>query len=111
MKSKRHFRLEQLEDRLTPSAYGALWSDPSHLTLSFALDGTDTGAGPSNLFASLNNSTSTAAWEQTILRAFQTWAVNSNINIGVVTDDGSALGTPGAVQGDARFGDIRISAA
>ena len=51
-----------------------------------------------------------AAWQREILRAFQTWAVNANINIGLVTDGGQALGTTGAVQGDSRFGDIRIAA-
>ncbi len=110
MKTKLPLGAEQLEDRLTPSAYATMWADASHLTLSFTPDGTNTGAGPSNLFASLSASSSPAAWEQTILRAFQTWAVNSNINIGVVADDGSPLGTPGAVEGDFRFGDVRIAA-
>jgi predicted Zn-dependent protease len=111
MKSKRHqIILEQLEDRLTPSAYGALWSDPSHLTLSFAPDGTNISGASSNLFSSLSLSASSAAWEQTILRAFQTWAVYTKVNIGVVGDDGSAFGTAGAVQGDTRFGDIRVGA-
>ena len=43
--------------------------------------------------------------------AFQTWAVQTNLNIGLVADGGQPLGTNGAVQGDARFGDIRVAAA
>src|SRR5690606_14970847 len=42
---------------------------------------------------------------------FQTWAMHANINIGLVGDGGQALGSVGAVQGDARFGDFRIAAA
>src|SRR5262249_2818468 len=41
--------------------------------------------------------------------AFQTWAVNANINLGVVPDQGQPFGTTGLPQGDSRFGDIRIS--
>ena len=49
-------------------------------------------------------------WQQTILQAFQTWAVNANINIGVVPDGGQPLGVAGDPQHDPRFGDIRIAA-
>jgi hypothetical protein len=45
-----------------------------------------------------------------VLRAFQKWAVESNINIALADDNGEALGTSGAVQNDPRFGDIRIAA-
>jgi hypothetical protein len=102
---------EQLEDRLTPSSvWGVPWPDPGQLTLSFAPDKTQAGLGTSNLTQSLNAIAPTPTWELTILRAFQTWAVNANINIGFVNDGGEPLGTPGAVQGDSRFGDIRIAA-
>jgi Matrixin len=43
------------------------------------------------------------------LRAFQTWAVNSNINIGLVNDGGEPMGAPGMIQGDPRFGAIRVA--
>jgi hypothetical protein len=52
-----------------------------------------------------------SVWEREVLRAFQTWASVSNINIGVVADGGQPLGTTGAVQGDSRFGDVRVAAA
>jgi hypothetical protein len=102
---------ECLETRDLPSVWGVPWPDAEHLTLSFAPDGTQTAVGPSTLFSTLNAIAPTATWETEILRAFQTWAVNANINIGVVSDGGEAFGTPGAVQGDSRFGDIRIGAA
>lgn len=112
MTSGRGFRLslEQLEDRLSPSVWGVPWPDPQHLTLSFVPDGTAAGNGTSNLFQTLNAVAPTSVWEQTILQAFQTWAANGNINIAMVNDGGQPLGTSGAVQGDSRFGDIRIAA-
>ena len=109
MKTKPSPRLEQLEDRLTPSIFGQPWPDPGHLTLSFVPDGTNAGGAPSGLFNLLNAQDSTPNWETAILRAFQTWAVNTNVNVGLVNDGGLALGTTGAVEGDARFGDVRIA--
>src|SRR5438874_1748662 len=103
--------LEQLEDRLAPAIYGTPWPNPEQLTLSFAPDGTVGGVSASNLFQALNAVASASTWESEILRAFQTWAVNANINVAVVLDGGQPLGSAGAVQGDPRFGDIRISAA
>lgn len=49
-----------------------------------------------------------AGWQREILRAFQTWAAATNVNIGLSLDTGAAFGTSGAFQGDSRFGDIRI---
>jgi hypothetical protein len=102
--------LERLEDRCVPATSGITWPDGSHLTLSFVPDGTQVGGSTSSLFRTLNAVAPTATWEREILRAFQTWASQTNINVGVVADGGQPLGTAGAVQGDARFGDIRISA-
>src|SRR5262249_35986772 len=103
--------LEPLEDRSTPSVSGFPWPDGQHLTLSFVPDGTPVGDFPSSLFQTLHARAPTRDWQREILRAFQTWAQYANVNVGVVADDGEALGTPGAVQGDARFGDIRVAAA
>jgi hypothetical protein len=100
---------EALEERALPATFGVPWADPEHLTLSFAADGTQTPLGASDLMQLLSSAGSDAAKLQ-ILRAFQTWAANANINIGLVADGGQALGTVGAVQGDSRFGDIRIAA-
>lgn len=108
MRRKTRLTCELLEDRCTPASLGQTWPDPGHLTLSFVPDGTQLAGAPSDLFATLNRLAPTATWEETILKAFQTWAVNTNVNVGVVADDGAPLGTDGAIQGDPRFGDIRI---
>jgi len=109
-KKQRKLFLEALEDRLTPSTSHPLWPDAAHLTLSFVPDGTLVSGTPSNLFATLNAVAPTANWETAILQAFEAWAGNSNINFGLVSDGGQPLGASGAVQGDSRFGDIRIAA-
>ena len=99
-----------LEDRCMPSTTGVVWPDGAHLRLSFVPDGTQVGSLQSNLFSTFNAIAPTATWESEILRAFQTWASNANLNVGVVADSGAPMGTAGAVQGDPRFGDIRIAA-
>ena len=45
-----------------------------------------------------------------MLRAFQNWVANANLNVGVVADGGQDFTVGGAIQGDPRFGDIRIGA-
>ncbi|HKA08015.1 MAG TPA: hypothetical protein VKD71_12205, partial [Gemmataceae bacterium] len=102
--------VELLTDRCLPTMFGIPWADPNHLTLSFAPDGTATPYGPNVLSATLGASAPTASWQREVLRAFQTWAVNANIDIGLVADGGQPLGTVGAVQWDSRFGDIRVAA-
>ena len=101
-----------LEDRTLPhTAFGVPWADPGHLTLSFAPDGAPTQLGGSSLYQSLAPAGSAAAWEWELLRAFQTWAAETNVNVGLVGDGGQPFGSPGAVQGDGRFGDVRVGAA
>ena len=112
MKDQRRRKLawESLEDRAVPATFGVPWNDPSHLTLSFAPDGTSIAGHSSSLFQTLNAQKPTLAWERSILQAFQTWAVNANINIGLVADGGQAFGVSGSSQHDSRFGDIRVGA-
>ncbi|HMF17532.1 MAG TPA: putative Ig domain-containing protein [Gemmataceae bacterium] len=110
MKRKIVLHLESLEDRCTPATFGNPWPDPGHLTLSFVPDGTQVGNTTSNLFQKLNTVAPTKTWQMEILRAFQTWAAAANVNIAVVPDQCLPLGSPGAIQGDSRFGDIRVAA-
>jgi hypothetical protein len=110
-----HLSVERLEERCTPTL-GNVWGNPwpnPQVTLSFAPDGTPFGGQQSQLFATLNADTGqpAAVWQREVLRAFQTWAVNADLNIGLVADGGQPFGTPGAIQGDPRFGDVRIGAA
>lgn len=78
--------------------------------MSFAPDGTQAGDRSSALFESLNSELPTAVWQGEILRALQTWAVETNVNIGLVADGGQPFNSLGFKQGDLRFGDIRIGA-
>src|SRR5947208_1846465 len=110
MPRSRRLFLERLEDRCTPATSGITWPDGSHLTLSFVPDGTQVASYTSSLFRTLNTVAPTDVWQREIVRAFQSWAANANINVGMVTDGGQPLGTTGAVEGDGRFGDIRVAA-
>ena len=107
---KRRYCLEPLESRNLLTTFGVPWADARHLTISFVPDGTQVDGQKSNLFATLNAENGTAVWQAAILKAFQTWAANANVNVGVVPDDGEPLGSPGRTEGDPRFGDIRIAA-
>ena len=101
---------EILEDRTAPAIYGQPWPMPTHLTVSFAPDGTAIGAQVSDMFKTLNAMQPTASWQQTILEAVQAWTSQANLNVGLVSDGGEPFGTPTLSQGDNRFGDIRIGA-
>jgi hypothetical protein len=102
--------VEVLDDRTLPAVYGMAWSDPVHLTLSFAPDGTPIAGHQSNLFQTLDAQEPRAVWEGDILRALETWAASTNLSVGVVADGGQPFGTPGLAQGNPHFGDIRIGA-
>lgn len=99
--------VEPLEQRLTPT-WGVPWYSPTTLSLSFAPDGADVSGSQNTLHSVLGPNA--AAWEREILRAFQTWAIEANINIGLTSDGGQAFGIAGQSEGDPRFGDIRIGA-
>ena len=108
-------RVEELEDRTVPTAIptaDATWLNPSAITVSFAPDQTDIAGAKSDLFAGLaaDGYQSAGVWQKEILRALQTWSNAANINFGIVADGGPAFGIAGAIQGDPRFGDIRIGA-
>jgi hypothetical protein len=108
-----------LEARDMPSLFGNAWPNAQYLTLSFAPDTTvisGTGqaafnqAQVSGLFNEMAGTGSPAAWQQEILRAFQTWAQAANINIGLVPDGGSPFGPHSYTAGNAPVGKIRIGA-
>lgn len=86
------------------------WLGRKLLTLSFAPDGTSIASEANQLYAKLNQLGTPEQWQATIARAFQTWAVHADIEVGVVADSGDNFGIQGRTQGDPRFGDIRIGA-
>jgi hypothetical protein len=111
--------LEVLEDRCIPSVFGNPWPNPGHLTISFAPDGTTIspysqsalGEGyTSSLFSTLASLGTPNVWKMEVLRAFQTWAVQANINIGLVGDAGGAFGAPPLAPNTIPAGNIRIGA-
>src|SRR5262249_14039247 len=78
--------------------------------LSFVADGTLAGSGAtSNLEQVFSSQMPTGNWRLEVLRAFQSWVVNANVNVGVVSDGGQAMGSPGQLEGDPRFGDFRVA--
>jgi hypothetical protein len=106
----RKLQLECLEPRMMLSADGLLLANDAFLTLSIAGDGVQVANQSNTIHAKFDAIAPEAVWQEAILRAFQTWAVHTNADVGVVSDGGQPFGTPGATQGDARFGDIRIGA-
>jgi predicted Zn-dependent protease len=104
--------IEDLESRVVLyTTTGNLWPSPQLITISFMPDGTNVNGYSSNLFASLNANSrfgSTAAWQNAILKAAQSWAAQTNINFAVVPDNGTPEGSGNYQQGDPGFGDIRI---
>jgi hypothetical protein len=111
---RRQLTLEVLEDRTAPAVFGVPWSDPTHLTLSFAPDGTHIGSQTSSLLATLDAQLPAADWQAVVARAVQTWAGATNLDVGIVPDNGhpfGASGSGGEGEGNSRFGEIRIGAA
>ncbi len=109
---KTRLAVEALETRDVPALFGIPWANGSSLTLSFAPDGADVDGSANELYSLMARSgLSQNVWQGEILRAVQQWTSNADLNVGVVSDDGSSLGVPGLEQADSRFGDIRIFAA
>jgi matrixin len=107
-RTRRRLTVEPLEAREVPATFGVPWPDSSHLTISFAPDGTSAAGLKSGLAAALDTQMPRDVWRATVLRAAQVWASAANLNIGVVADSGDPFATPGATQADGRFGDIRM---
>jgi hypothetical protein len=99
-------QVHRLESRETPARFGTPWPDGENLTLGLAPNGTPIAGRTSDLDTLLSTLGPSGRFD--VLRAFQTWTVRANLNLGLVADDGSAFGTAGPPQGDSRFGDIRV---
>lgn len=106
----RRLNLENLESRQMMATFGVPWHDASRLTLSFAPDGAKIAGHSSDLFAAMDAQATRAVWQGAILKAFETWGREANLNFGLHADSGAAFGILGPSQGDDRFGDIRVGA-
>ncbi|MFO1062774.1 MAG: dockerin type I domain-containing protein [Pirellulales bacterium] len=105
----RKLLIENLQPRRLMTVESGTWTDGGSLRLSFVADGTKVSGHTSDLNAVMSSSAAGPAWKEAVAHAFQIWAQYAAINVGVVSDDGSALGTQGATHGDDRFGDIRVA--
>ncbi len=101
---------ESLEARRLLAVFGTPWPEARSLTVSFPADGTEIGAHPNQLRGMLDEVAEREDWQEVALRAFQTWAYNADINVGLKADHDLPFGAPGLSVGDPRFGDFRLGA-
>jgi Matrixin len=102
--------LQSLEDRRLLAAFGTPWPEPRDLTISFPADGVAVGSYDNNINALLDQVANAHQWEELVLRAYQTWSIHADINVGVRNDQNLDFGTPGLTTADPRFGEFRIGA-
>lgn len=108
MNNRIRLRVESLESREVPATFGVGWQSRD-ITVSIAPDGAVVDGVKSDLLAKLSSSGVTETqFRDQVTRALQTWATAGNINFGWNSDDGSRIAETGMIQGDTRFGDIRI---
>ena len=88
---------------------GYQWANPRHITYSIVPDGVQWDHGITDLNGVFNAKFGNGPWQRAIAEALATWESVANINITQVADSGLAFNTPGLVQGDPRFGDIRFA--
>ncbi|TWU47252.1 Matrixin [Rubripirellula tenax] len=101
---------ETLESRTLLAAFGTPWPEPRDLTISFPADGVAIGNRVNDLAETLDQAGDTQQWQELILRAYQTWAIHADINIGLRNDFDVAFGSHGMTNNDPRFGEFRIGA-
>ena len=102
--------IASFEERRLPAAFGTPWINPRDLDISFPTDDTTVGAYGNSMREVFDQVADRVVWQEAVLRAFQSWAVHANINIGLTADRGDPFGTVGLASNDPRFGDFRIGA-
>src|SRR4051794_18868462 len=83
--------IERLERRelLASADYvltGFTWSNPTHITYSFAPDGVYWDHGVNNLHAVMDAKLGAGVWEAQIARALATWESAANVDFTLVPD-------------------------
>lgn len=109
-RSHRALSVEHLENRRQMASFGTPWPDARSLSISFPSDGAAIGHYSSSLRETLDQTIDRREWQEAVLRAFQTWSIHANINVGLVPDRGDRFGMPGLATNDPRFGEFRIGA-
>lgn len=104
----RRCRVEKLESRLAFDGEALEIFGAGSFTMSIAPDGTQVGFRQSRLREFFDGEFGPGAVDQVLREAIQTWVPYAAIDIGIVADDGTPVGTLGPWRGDERFGDIRI---
>jgi hypothetical protein len=102
--------VESLEERRLMANFGTPWPDARSLSVSFPTDQAAIGAYRNTAREVLDQVTDRLQWQEAALRAFQTWAVQANINVGLSADRGDDFGAVGLSTNDPRFGEFRIGA-
>jgi hypothetical protein len=108
--SPRISTVETLESRHLMATFGTPWPEPRTLSVSFPSDQAAIGAFRNQARESLDQVADRSEWQEAALRAFQTWSIHANINVGLVPDRGDDFGTVGLSNDDPRFGEFRIGA-
>lgn len=103
-------RIQSLEDRRMLTVFGTVWPNQRDLAISFPNDGVQIGKHQNEINEMLDVLASRQQWQELALRAYQTWAVHADINVGLRNDYNNGFGTPGMIVGDPRFGEFRIGA-
>ncbi len=101
---------EFLEPRQLLASFGTPWPEPRSLTISFPADGVEVGNHTNDIRQTLDEIAQRQQWEELAVRAFQTWAIHADINVGLRNDYDLDFGTPGLSVNDPRFGEFRIGA-
>ena len=101
---------ERLEDRHLMANFGTAWPAARSLSVSFPTDDAAIGAYGNSAREVLDQVTDRKLWQEAALRAFQTWSVHGNFNVGLVPDRGDDFGAVGLTSNDPRFGEFRIGA-
>ena len=102
--------VESLELRRLLVAFGTPWPDSRDLAISIPSDGVEVGRYDNNLSQTLDQVAARDDWEELVIRAYQTWTIHADINIGLRNDFDMDFGAPGLMTSDPRFGEFRIGA-
>lgn len=102
--------LQALEERRLLTVFGNAWPDQRDLAISFPADGVQVGDVANDLNVTLDAVAPRQQWQELALRAYQTWAINADINIGLRNDFNTDFGVPGLTTQDPRFGEFRVGA-